>query len=244
MPYLPCEIIGEIGSHIELPQDFVNFRLGCERIQKVTEYAMAKRIEDSTIYPRLDSMLPLMTVLENPDIARSVHEITLLAESLTEHEYGYLWTWEDLQIWNEFEFTENDITLVGRINSLHRYSSHQDSAFIMSGDYRNLLTEMLELLPNLTTIKVRKLNPGEHIPGWGGDRLCKQLSFHHDTLDTRKIFYDDWQYDTVHGRVTQYRDEYGEIICEPSTGPQATFIDDLRAAMYDSDTDAKVKFLS
>lgn len=51
-------------------------------------------------------------------------------------------------------------------------------------------------------------------------------------MNTKDIFYGDWQYDTVHGRVTHYTDEYtGEAIVEPNAGPQASFIDDLNAAI-------------
>jgi hypothetical protein len=52
--------------------------------------------------------------------------------------------------------------------------------------------------------------------------LFKQLSFYHDKLDTRNIFYGDWQYDTVHGRVTLYQDEFGD-----DAGHQSSFIDDF-----------------
>ncbi|OSS47271.1 hypothetical protein B5807_09968 [Epicoccum nigrum] len=42
----------------------------------------------------------------------------------------------------------------------------------------------------------------------------KDLSFHHDELDTRNIFYGDWQYDTVHDRVARYQGE-----CAPRPSP-------------------------
>lgn len=57
--------------------------------------------------------------------------------------------------------------------------------------------------------------------------MFKQLSFHHDKLDTRNIFYGDWQYDTLHGRANQYQGEFGDVITEPNAGPQPSFIDDF-----------------
>jgi len=51
-------------------------------------------------------------------------------------------------------------------------------------------------------------------------------------MNTKDIFYGDWQYDTVHGRVTHYTDEItGEAMVEPNAGPQASFINDLSAAV-------------
>ena len=60
----------------------------------------------------------------------------------------------------------------------------------------------------------------------------QQLSFYRPGLVLNKIFYGDWQYDVVHGRVTQYQDEFGDIIIEPGAGPQASFWDDMDAALF------------
>jgi hypothetical protein len=74
----------------------------------------------------------------------------------------------------------------------------------------------------------------EHIPGWSDTEKIKQLSFYRPGLDTKEVYYGDWQYDTVHHRVTTYTDEYGEDVVEPGAGPQASFIDDLNAALTTS----------
>jgi len=47
-----------------------------------------------------------------------------------------------------------------------------------------------------------------------------------------KIFYGDWQYDVFHRRVTQYQDEFGDVIIERGAGPQASFRDDMDAALF------------
>jgi hypothetical protein len=71
----------------------------------------------------------------------------------------------------------------------------------------------------------------EHIPGWTDPDHFKQLSFNRPGLYTKPIFYGDWKYDTKLLRVTEYRDEFGETITEPNAGPQASFKDDIEAAV-------------
>lgn len=97
---------------------------------------------------------------------------------------------------------------------------------------------MLSRLPNLKTIKIRKLRAGEHVPDVDGMDALPDLSFYRPKLPVNDIFYGDWQYDTVHKRVTVYTDEYGEEIVEAGAGPQASFIDDVVAAMGNARTSA------
>lgn len=78
---------------------------------------------------------------------------------------------------------------------------------------------------SLTTLQL-----GEHLPGWIDPSVFEQLSFFKPDLNYGNIFYGDWMYDTVHFRVTQYRDEFGAIVEEPGAGPQASFMDDFLAA--------------
>lgn len=229
---------------IEDPEDFCNFRLVNKRFHTFSKYGIGKRISNRvTIYPRYASMKSLILVLQDVEVAKYVRNITLLAEGMKEHEYGYPWAWEDLQIWADLKFTEYDIMTIDQINQAHADDIVENGDFIITGEYRSMLTELLKCLPNLATITVRKLAAGEQIPGWPGAKLFEQLSFYHDRLDTRQIFYNDWQYDTLHRRITQYRDEFGDIISEPSAGPQASFFDDLKAALSASGTEAKVSFL-
>lgn len=72
---------------------------------------------------------------------------------------------------------------------------------------------------------------GEHLSGWIRDGLFQGLSFYQPDLNLNPIYYGDWKYDTVHHRTTEYVDEYGEVVTEPGAGPQASFFDDLRAAI-------------
>lgn len=188
-------------------------------------------------------MKALLAAVEDPEVVRYVRSITLLAEALKEHEYGYSWAWEDLQIWADLCPTNMDYKIMRSIDDAHAQDVEENGDFIISGEYRTMLTTLLQRLPNLATLKIRKLAPGEQVPGWSGVKLFKELSFYRDGLDTRQIFYGDWQYDTLHKRITQYRDEFGDLISEPQAGPQASFIDDLRAAVSVSETKAKVSFL-
>jgi hypothetical protein len=83
------------------------------------------------------------------------------------------------------------------------------------------------------------LHAGEHIPGWADIAKFQQLSFYKPTLHYRNIFYGDWQYDTLHYRSTQYKDEFGSIVSEPDAGPQASFQNDLDAALMHANGNVK-----
>lgn len=231
-----------ISEEIESYADFHNFADSHIRFYHGTRWAFAKWVRNMTIFPREDQMRHILEAVQDPEVAKFVRKITLLAEGMREHEYGYVWAWEDLQIWMDLEYNPNDIRVINRINADHANARDNQSAFIYSGQYRELLSAIIKACPNLDRINVRKLAPGEQIPGWGAKNLFKQLSFFHDELDTRHIFYGDWQYDTLLGRVTQYRDEFGDFITEAGAGPQASFIDDFKAAKLDSGCKAKVVF--
>jgi hypothetical protein len=85
-------------------------------------------------------------------------------------------------------------------------------------------------LPKIKIINTRKLKVGEHVPGWKGPDAIKNLSFYRQGLPTNEIWYDGWQYDTKHLRVTVWVDEFGELDGEDDIGPQANFFDDVIAA--------------
>ena len=237
-------MLGEIAVAIDGSEDFCNFRLASRRFRAATKHAMGKRISNKiTVYPRHAYMKSLLAEVQDSEVADCVRNITLLAEGLKEHEYGYQWAWEDLQIWSDLMFTQNDIKTINNINAAHADDLAVNGDFLTAGRYRSMLTDLLQCLPNLATITVRKLEPGEHIPGWSGTKLFNKLSFHHDRLDTGMIFYGDWQYDTTHLRVTQYKDEFDDLISEPDAGPQASFADDLKAAVATTGTEAKVHWM-
>ena len=92
----------------------------------------------------------------------------------------------------------------------------------------------------MKTIQVRKLYPGEHIPGWAGPEALSKMSSYHPWTPVNEIYYGDWKYDEVHKRVTMWIDEYGEEMEEDDAGPQAGFEEDLYAAMALSGTKAQV----
>ncbi|KAF9693400.1 hypothetical protein EKO04_008724 [Ascochyta lentis] len=240
LPRLPSEIVGEVAAAIDDPRDLGNFRRVNRRFNVATKHVVGKRIASNfTVYPRYASMKSLLSVVQDEGVAIYVRNITLLAEGLKEHEYGYMWAWEDLQIWADLKLTKTDIKIIGKINTAHADDVIENGDFIITGHYRSMLTTLLQRLPNLATVTIRKLQAGEQIHGWSGVKLFKKLSFYHDRLDTRYIFYGDWQYDVTHRRITHYRDEFGDLICEPDAGPQASFVDDLKAAVTASGTEAK-----
>jgi hypothetical protein len=61
-------------------------------------------------------------------------------------------------------------------------------------------------------------------------------------LHYKGIFYGDWEYDIKHFRVTQYIDEFGDVVSEDDAGPQASFKDDVEAAVGTSVNDVKVNY--
>jgi hypothetical protein len=221
----------------------VNFQRASNRLNASSKHVVGKRITKATVYPRLAYMKAILAAVQNFQVAKHVHNITLLAEGLKEHEYGYVWAWEDLQIWADLKFRNKDVKVINEINAAHAADVIENGDFIISGEYRTMLTTLLQCLPNLKTITCRKLAAGEQIPGWSGAELFKELSFYHQDLDTRQIFYGDWMYDTLHRRITHYRDEFGDLISESNCGPQASFVDDLKASMGKSGTEAKVVFM-
>lgn len=188
-------------------------------------------------------MKAFLTALQDTTVAGHVHNITLLAEGLKEHEYGYDWAWEDLQIWGNLKLRNKDIQIMHEINASHAEDVVTNGDFVITGEYCGMLTTLLKQLPNLKIITCRKLDAGEQIPGWAGAKRFNELSFFCDDLDTRQIFYGDWMYDTVHRRITHYRDEFGDLINEPNAGPQASFVDDLKASISKSGAKAKVVFM-
>lgn len=84
----------------------------------------------------------------------------------------------------------------------------------------------------------------EHVPGWTNVSRFKLLSFYRSGLNIKSIYYGDWQYDTVHLRVTHYTDEFGDSIIEDNAGPQASFADDVRAAIASTGRAIEQKLLN
>ncbi|KAG9199921.1 hypothetical protein G6514_007821 [Epicoccum nigrum] len=99
-----------------------------------------------------------------------------------------VWAWEGI------DYTPDDIDIINKINIEHANARDK--------------TPRPHPRPQAGTAG------GEQIPGGDSADPFKDLSFYHDELGTRNIFYGDWQYNTVHGRVAWYQDE-----CAPRPSP-------------------------
>ncbi|KAI8941505.1 hypothetical protein NX059_002721 [Plenodomus lindquistii] len=242
LPTLPSEMISEIAKHLDSAVDVGNLRLVNKRYCSAVHRTFMKTLlDDRTLYPRYGCLRDLLSLL-GPNFAMGhyVRKITLIAEGMRIPGFGYSWGWEDLQNLEGIEFTDNDVAIINKINRSHVADNHINGPFINTGGYRTMLALILSHLPNLETIQLRKLKQGEHLPYWNGGELVKGLSFYKDDLNTNGIFYGDWQYDTIHHRVTSWIDEFGDENFDDDAGPQAGFGDDLMAAVIASGTKAEI----
>ncbi|KAF1850634.1 uncharacterized protein K460DRAFT_361390 [Cucurbitaria berberidis CBS 394.84] len=240
--FMPNEMIMEIGSFLKKPVDIANFRMINKRYSQCLETTFFKALADSPIiYARYASFNNFLNLLNfNPVLRQYVHNIVLVGEALREHEYGYAWAWENVTDCEVANIMDEDINIMNTVDQAHAADLTLNGPFVNGGGYRTMLHTLLTRLPNLRTIEVRKLFPGEHLPGWDGPDALKDLSFYRKGLNTNPIFYGDWQYDTLHLRVTVHKDEFGDEIAEPTAGPQARFIDDVEGAINTSGTTARV----
>ena len=78
------------------------------------------------------------------------------------------------------------------------------------------------------------------MPGWACEDLVKKLSFYRHDLPINDVLFSDWQYDTLHYRLVDNRDELGNEIHGPGVESEPTFIDDVLAAMETSCTQARL----
>lgn len=214
--------------------DLGNLRLVNHRLYDNLGVAWAKKYANNrVIYPRYDSFRSFLALLLSMDVAcHYVKRIVLVAEGMKVHEHGHDWAWEALLNWNDVDVTNEDMSVMYQVNVEHaNMVTTEIEPFLNTGGYRSLLTLLLLRLPNLRTIEIRDMMPGEHHPGWKGPKLLKQLSFYYPDLNTNSVFYGHWQYDTVHRRVTHHKDEFGDDVIEPGAGPQASCKEDVRAAV-------------
>ncbi|KAL6704040.1 hypothetical protein ACN47E_008804 [Coniothyrium glycines] len=230
---LPYELLMKISTNFTEWKDIGNFCLVSRRLALSGHAVLYKKaLSSRVIYPRYDSFVYLLSLVTKPVYANYVHEVVLVSEGLRTHEYGSGWAWENLLREIGEDATDKDLDIMAKLDHDHARAVANHNAFIFSGAYRKMLAYFLSCLPHLKVIKIRKLNKGEHVPIWQGPEMIKELSFYREGLNTNDIFYGGWKYDTVHHRVTQYVDEYGEKITEAGAGPQATFRTDLNAAVY------------
>ncbi|KAI4630925.1 hypothetical protein J4E83_002451 [Alternaria metachromatica] len=247
---LPFEVFGEIGIHLSVT-DLNEMRLVNKRMKEAVAFPYGKKIfvtENIVIFPTFASVSAFLVGLGlDGAYPGTVRTITLVGEGPTTPELGYNYSWENLHIL-KFpgmpEPTEDqlyeDEEILEFANDEHKHWSRVNESFCHTGAYRTMLSLVLAKLPNLRTIQVRKLYPGEHIPGWAGPEALSKMSSYHPWTPVNEIYYGDWKYDEVHKRVTMWIDEYGEEMEEDDAGPQAGFEEDLFAAMAMSGTHAQV----
>jgi hypothetical protein len=252
---LPLELLGEVTANLDRVS-VGSLRGASKRMDAMLLKSFFRRlVEDRTVYTTFASIQHFLGMFQ-VFMARTLHlevkNLVLVADSAKVPEYGYDWAWENLLQWEgrDLECTQEDLTTMWDINKQHASFFNVNSTWINSGGYRSMLIAIMNTCPNLTTIEARKLKvssshshmilkiwltllrqPDEHIPGWVDTAKFERLSFHQAGINTKPIFYGDWQYDTVHNRVTHYTDEFGDDVVEPNAGPQASFIDDLNAAV-------------
>jgi hypothetical protein len=110
------------------------------------------------MYPRYDSVARFLSFLVRfPALQFHVRNLTLVAEGMKVHEYGYDWAWEDLQNWENVVFNNNDFRLVNEINAAHAEDLFTTNSFIFDGGYRIMLGLVLSRCHNLRSVTVRKL---------------------------------------------------------------------------------------
>ncbi|KAF2849662.1 hypothetical protein T440DRAFT_499565 [Plenodomus tracheiphilus IPT5] len=239
MTDLPAELILDIVELMDSAADVGKMRLINKRFCTIVHEVFLKAlVDDRVVYPRYECFSDFLSLLgDSYSMGVHVRTVTLVSEGLGAPEYGYSWAWEDLENREgELEYTEEDVDIINKANRAHAMALGDTDAFLNRGLYRTNLALLLSRCPNLQTIKVRPLKAGEHVPGWEGPELLKEVSFYKKDLNTNGIYYGDWKYDTVHRRVTVWVDEYGEEMVEDNAGPQASFRDDLVSAIQSSGT--------
>ncbi|KAL5113874.1 hypothetical protein ACEQ8H_008254 [Pleosporales sp. CAS-2024a] len=246
---IPLEMLQEIMSYLELSH-LGRLRLAnCYLERQIWSCHYRDLVKNRPIYATNDDMsdfIGMLRVFAWRGLDLVMTEIDLVADGVKAHEYGVDWAWEDLLLSSEdmIECTDNDRDILASLNRQHTDYCQINQHFANSGGYRSRLVMILQSSPNVNTVNVRHLQPDEHIKGWANTEKLKELSFYKPGLNTKDIYYGDWKYDTVKLRVTQYKDEFGEDIIEPGSGPQASFLEDLTAAIVACGRQITVNFVS
>ncbi|KAH6868653.1 hypothetical protein BKA58DRAFT_198512 [Alternaria rosae] len=231
--------------------DLSKMRLVNKSINKAVAFPYGKKIsvtENVIIYPTFASVGAFLIGLGVDEAyPETVRTITLIGEGPAAPEFSYSHSWDylpKLKFPGMPEPTEDqwyeDAEILEFANDEHEHWNRVNELFCYTGAYRTMLSLVLAKLPNLKTIRTRKLYPGEHIPGWAGPEALKEVSSYHPWTPVNTIYYGDWKYDEKHKRVTMWTDEYGEDMEEEDVGPQVGFREDLAAAMVLSGTKAQV----
>lgn len=228
-------------------------RLRAELKNKFFDYLLG---QSSPIYSKYESMVRFLSMIQAVDgLGERIKALELVSEGLRGHEYGSQWAWEDLCHREQVDIAEEDFEIMNKLDADHALAVHESNGFLHTGGYRTMLGQIINACPNLQDIYIRGLRVSclprsgldylltyisqadEHIPDWTDATKFLELSFYRPGLDFKPIFYGDWQYDTLHLRVTHYTDEFGEDIVEPNAGPQANFEVDVDAAIMLSSKD-------
>jgi hypothetical protein len=235
---MPPEMLIYIGSHLKW-NDFLSLRSTAKFMHTTLDYTFVTHVSNRVrIEPRYESMTACISFIttRSATMLSLVKRVTIVGEALGVHECGYQWGWEFLamEMGESPKFSLKDQEIMYEVNTMHNYHFWQDQHFIATGRYRHMLTYILSSLPNLSEIVVGKLKPGEHIRGWQGEEMMKRLSFYgRQGFDANLIFYSNWMYDEKHHVVNSLIDEMTGCRVQPEdAGPQATFIQDLDAAMF------------
>jgi hypothetical protein len=242
---MPSEILQYIGSRLKW-NDLLSLRSTAKSIHTTLDYSFVSNVGNhARIEPRYESLMAYVRFLRSRSatVLSLVKRVTIVAQALGAHEYGYQWGWEQLalSLGVNPRFSLEDQEVMHEIGMMHTYHYWTDQNFIINGRYRKLLTLILKSLPHLSEIVVGKVKPGEQIRGWGGDEQMKRISFSgHKGFDATFIFYSDWLYDEKHKVINTWRDETGCWTQPKDAGPQATFIVDFDAAMKAAGHDPRI----
>lgn len=146
------------------PNDIANMRLAGRRFCNAVRPSFLKAmVDDRTIYPRYEGFRSFLAILGMYSLlAGYVRKITLVAEGMRANEFGYMWAWENIRNLEDLEFEDKDCAVIVKVNRAHADDIALNGPFVNGGGYRSMLTALLGCLPNLQTIEIRKLKPGEH----------------------------------------------------------------------------------
>lgn len=145
----------EIAGHLDNARDLGNLRLLNKQYAQATSGVFLRNL---TIYPRFTSVARFLTLLiDSPTLSRCARELTLVMDGMKMPEYGYPWAWEDLQNWENIDFTGQDIRLINAINDDHARDLAATASFTNSGGYRTMLGLIFARCPNLRIVFKRNI---------------------------------------------------------------------------------------
>lgn len=163
MPYVPGEIVEKIAGYLDNARDIGNLRLVNKHFARATTGTFFRSLlQDRVIYPRYESVGRFVALLVRfPALGPSVRYLTLVTDGMKMPEYGYMWAWEDLQNWENVDFTAEDLHLMGEISNDHVGDMALTNSFINGGGYRTMLGLIFERCSNIRFVFRRVLKVGD-----------------------------------------------------------------------------------